>query len=51
VRTVKYQREWPTRWADVGYYLRRPKALVRLLLTPLVPLNLASCFVYLCGRD
>lgn len=50
-RTVKYQREWPTRWADVAYYLRRPKALVRLLLTPVVPLNLASCFVFLCRRQ
>jgi SAM-dependent methyltransferase len=49
-RTVKYEREWPTSWADVGYYLRRPKALARLLVTPILPLNLASCFVYLCRK-
>jgi SAM-dependent methyltransferase len=49
-RTVKYQREWPQTWTDVRHYLRRPKALVRLILTPLVPLNLASCFVYLCRK-
>jgi SAM-dependent methyltransferase len=49
-RTVKYEREFPTRWADVGHYLRRPKALVRLAFTPFLPLNLASCFVYLCRK-
>jgi SAM-dependent methyltransferase len=49
-KTVKYEREFPTRWADVGYYLARPKALVRLAVTPFLPLNLASCFVYLCRK-
>ena len=49
-RTVKYEREWPASLADLRWYLSRPKALIRLLLTPFVPLNLASCFVYLCRR-
>jgi len=49
-RTVKYEREWPTSLADLRWYLSRPKALIRLLLTPFIPLNLASCFVYLCRR-
>ncbi len=49
-RTIKYEREFPTRLADVGFYLRHPKPLIRLLLTPLVPLNLAACLVYLCRR-
>ncbi|NOZ05659.1 MAG: class I SAM-dependent methyltransferase [Chloroflexi bacterium] len=49
-RTVKYEREWPVTWADRWWYLGHPKPLIRLLLTPLVPLNWASCFVYLCRQ-
>ena len=49
-RTVKYERERPTSLGDHRWYLGQPKALIRLLLTPLIPLNLASCFVYLCRR-
>ena len=49
-RTVKYERERPTSLADLRWYLSRPKALIRLLLTPFIPLNLASCFVYLCRK-
>jgi len=47
---VKYEREWPHSWADVRWYLRHPRPLIHLLLTPFIPLNLASCFVYLCRR-
>ncbi len=50
MQTLKYEREWPRSRADLGAYLRRPKALVRLMLTPFVPLNLASCFVFRCRR-
>ncbi len=49
-RTVKYEREWPTSLGDLRWYLGHWKALVRLVLTPFIPLNLASCFVYLCRR-
>jgi len=49
-RTVKYERERPTSLADLCWYLKHPKPLIRLLLTPFIPLNLASCFVYLCRR-
>ena len=49
-RTVKYERERPTSLADLRWYLSQPKALIRLLLTLFIPLNLASCFVYLCRR-
>lgn len=48
VRTVKYEREPPDSLADCWWYLRHPRALIRLALTPFIPLNLASCFVYLC---
>lgn len=49
-RTVKYERERPRSRADLEWYLRHPKALIRLIVSPLVPLNLANCFVFLCSR-
>lgn len=48
VNTVKYEREWPDSLEDALWYSRHPRALIKLALTPLIPLNLASCFVYLC---
>lgn len=47
-QTVKYERVWPRTLKDALWYSHRPRALVRLGLTPLIPLNWASCFVYLC---
>ncbi|MBN1271860.1 MAG: methyltransferase domain-containing protein [Candidatus Aminicenantes bacterium] len=49
-RVVKYERERPRSLRDLSWYLRHPKPLVRLLLTPFIPLNWASCFVYLCRK-
>lgn len=49
-RTIKYERERPRTWPDLLYYLRHPKQLARLLLTPFVPLNLAFCFVFVCHK-
>lgn len=45
---LKYEREWPTSLNDVGWYLRHPKPLIRLLLTPMVPVNLGTSLVFLC---
>ncbi len=45
-KTHKYEREWPRTSADTKYYLSHPKELIRLLLTPIIPLNLAFCFVF-----
>lgn len=50
IRTVKYEREWPRNLADVYWYLRHYKAILRLLLGYFVPLNLANYFVYLCEK-
>lgn len=47
-KTVKYERVWPKTWADARWYLKRPKNIGWLLLTPFIPLNLANSFVYLC---
>jgi SAM-dependent methyltransferase len=49
-RTVKYEREWPVSLPDLCWYLGHPKSLIRLLLTPFIPLNLANHFAYLCRR-
>jgi hypothetical protein len=49
-RTVKYERVWPRSLADVRWYLKHPKDLIRLLLSPFVPLNWANYFVYLGGK-
>jgi len=48
LRTVKYEREPPDSLADSWWYLTHPRALARLAFTPWIPLNLASCFVYIC---
>lgn len=49
-KTLKYEREWPRTAEDSRYYLAHPKALARLLLTPIVPLNLAFCFVFVAEK-
>lgn len=49
-RTVKYERLWPRNLEDVARYLRRPKEIGWLLLTPFMPLNLANHFAFLCTR-
>ncbi|NJM05092.1 class I SAM-dependent methyltransferase [Candidatus Gracilibacteria bacterium] len=47
-RAIKYEREAPDTLADALWYMQHPRRLVKLALTPLIPLNLASCFVFLC---
>jgi SAM-dependent methyltransferase len=50
IRTIKYERAWPRNLADVRWYLRHPKDILRLFLGYFVPLNLANYFVYLCRK-
>jgi SAM-dependent methyltransferase len=50
-RVVGYDRELPRTWDDLRWLLRRPLKLLRALLAPLIPLNLADCFVFLCRRN
>lgn len=47
-RTVGYEQSWPRSVSEKRYYLTHPKELFLLLLAPLIPLNLARCFVFLC---
>jgi SAM-dependent methyltransferase len=50
IRTHKYECEFPLSWQDLLTYLQRPKAFIRLLITPFLPLNLANSFVYICKK-
>lgn len=50
IHTKKYERPWPRLWVDCCYYLHRPKELLRLIVSPFVPLNLAFCFLFTCKR-
>lgn len=49
-KTLKYERERPRTWADWKDYLRHPKTMLRWLLTPLIPLNLIFCFVFIAHK-
>jgi len=50
IRTVKYERAWPRNFADIYWYLKHPKDILRLFLGVFVPLNWANYFVYLCRK-
>lgn len=47
---LKYETETPRTWNDWKSYLRHPKLMFRMLLTPFVPLNLAFCFLFLIHK-
>ncbi len=47
-KTVRYERELPRTRADWAWHLRHPIKLVHALIGPLIPLNLADMFVFLC---
>lgn len=50
LRTYKYECEFPRYLRDFTQYLLHPKRLIRLMLTPLLPINLSNSFVYICCR-
>jgi SAM-dependent methyltransferase len=47
-KIIKYEREWPRTGKDCLWYLKHPLKIVKLLVSPLVPINLANSLVYLC---
>ncbi|HRQ38299.1 MAG TPA: class I SAM-dependent methyltransferase [Chloroflexota bacterium] len=49
-KTLKYERERPRTRPDLMNYVRRPKQMARLMLTPFIPLNLAWSFVFICHK-
>lgn len=50
-RVYSYERAWPKSLKDVKYYLKEPKELLHLLISPLVPINLCWCFVFECVKS
>jgi SAM-dependent methyltransferase len=50
VHTLKYERVFPRHWSEVFWYMKHPKDMVRMALSPLVPLNWADYFVYVCKK-
>jgi len=50
-RTVKQERTAPDNLADLIWYLGHWRELMRMVAAPLIPTNLATCFVYLCHRS
>jgi ubiquinone/menaquinone biosynthesis C-methylase UbiE len=49
-KTLKYEIERPRTRSDFLSYIYHPKRMFKLLLTPLIPLNLAFCFVFFCYK-
>jgi SAM-dependent methyltransferase len=49
-KTIKYEIERPQTWPDFMSYIRHPKRMVKWLIAPLIPLNLAFCFVFICHK-
>lgn len=50
-RVYSYERAWPNSLNDLHYYLRKPKELLHLVFSPLIPLNLCWCFVFECIKN
>jgi SAM-dependent methyltransferase len=50
-RVVRYERVWPKAIREKLAYITQPKELLLFLAAPLIPLNLARCFVFLCNRS
>lgn len=49
-RVAKYQQVWPRTFADLVYYLRRPRKFLQVVLTPLLPMDTVNCLVFLCRK-
>ena len=50
-RTVGYDRELPRTWPDLKWQLTHPTKLFRALISPLIPVNLAESFVFVCAPE
>ena len=49
-KTIKYEIERPQTWPDFLSYIRHPKRMVKWLISPMIPINLAFCFVFICHK-
>jgi SAM-dependent methyltransferase len=51
VSVHKYDQERPVVWRDVAWYARHPKRLIRLMLSPFIPTNLATCLSFVVVKS
>jgi SAM-dependent methyltransferase len=49
-KTFKYECEFPSVFQDWETYIKNPKQMIRLILLPFLPINLANSFVFICTR-
>lgn len=49
-KILKYEREIPRTIRDLVWTLIHPTKILRILLSPLIPLPLANCFIYVCSK-
>lgn len=50
VHVYGYERCWPQTRAEWHLYIDQPKEIVLGLAAPLMPINLARCFVFICTK-
>ncbi len=50
LHVFKYEKEFPRSFPDLVWYFLHPKELLRLMLTPLIPLPWACAFIFLCEK-
>lgn len=50
-KTYKYEAEFPRNLSDWSLYLNEPKRLIRMLLSPLLPINIANSVVFICQKS
>jgi SAM-dependent methyltransferase len=50
IKTIKFERVWPQKPSDWGFYFRHPKQMVRLFASPFIPLNLSYAFIFVCRK-
>lgn len=48
IYTTRYERERPYTFRDLMWYIAHPAKLIRLGISPLIPVNFANCIVYVC---
>lgn len=49
-KVLKYERPFPKTKDDLIYYIKKPKELIRLLISPFIPKNLCWCFLFICEK-
>jgi ubiquinone/menaquinone biosynthesis C-methylase UbiE len=50
VKSHKYNFRLPRSKNDFGWYLRNPRKILYLTISPFIPFNLSNHFLYLCAR-